>query len=249
MIFPCHWAAIVSNRGSLSLFSTYRRVPLWYNKWCCVFIYTYLCSHDIKSTDWNCSHSFKVAVFTCVWLQAYQCLQHIGFYIGANEKWWDAKSQPCFSRFQCPFICHLLYLLTRKESGTLSIIPCGIWSVFLPFPLFTRLLQYFPILVFSPALQALLTGRFFCSLIVVRVFRVRKLLELQSKLVNILFVFLQPCLRQLYFSLLCMKILSMTNCWIVFPPYILFSCIFILLIPVVLLYAALLGNINQKWGL
>lgn len=72
--------------------------------------------------------------------------------------------------FQCPFICHLLYLLTRKESGKSksdytqdmihSITAIIFWALFF--------FSFIPL----PT--------------VVRVFRVRKLLDLQSKLVSIL---------------------------------------------------------------
>lgn len=89
--------------------------------------------------------------------------------------------------FQCPYICHLLYLLTRKESGKLPHI-----SFF----------KLWPYNVFS-TIAALLT---FGVVIAVRVFRVRKLLELQSKLVNLHLVWcFETCLSRLYLFLILWK--------------------------------------------
>lgn len=73
--------------------------------------------------------------------------------------------------FQCPFICHVLYLLARKESGKSNVLHVKYGSIYEAYDI-------------SPFLQWLLR----VSLPLVRVFRVRKLLELQSKLVNILLV-------------------------------------------------------------
>uniref|UniRef100_A0A671W7G2 Centromere protein I n=1 Tax=Sparus aurata TaxID=8175 RepID=A0A671W7G2_SPAAU len=68
----------------------------------------------------------------------------------------------------CPFICHLLYLLTRKESGkSFSHLRYG------PFiQRFPQFYSYSLFLVFSSLLQALLTASFFPSLYFLNVFPV-----------------------------------------------------------------------------
>lgn len=90
---------------------------------------------------------------------------------------WAVNSLSFVTLFQCPFICHLLYLLTRKESGRSNIFIPEIWFYCNFF------LVYSIISPFHFCKHYWWLHSFFS--VAVRVFRVRKLLELQSKLVNL----------------------------------------------------------------
>lgn len=98
------------------------------------------------------------------WSDKWCCLKHIGF-TWSQWKVMRYKVIALFFSFSVSF--HLPPVVPFDQKGKWYVEHFLLWNmicVFLPFPLFTRLLQYFPILVFSPALQALLTARFFLLL-------------------------------------------------------------------------------------
>ena len=129
----------------------------WDAWWCCVGLYWLVYARFML--DWG--H-----------------INHLGTYAIQKISNAPSKSEYVWIPPQSPYICHLLFLLTRRESGKW----CQLFNTFTPS------LWAFPPFSCSYALSGFLD-----LLISVTVcqFRVRKLLELQSKMVNYSFINLQ----------------------------------------------------------